>query len=157
MIGFDNVDDSLHDTGRRESFAVVMCLTDRELGENVLVDPTEHVAGTILDLLTIEDPHQVFEHLGFEDAVVLGQQARQRLKLGLDSAHSVGDQFGKSGAAGGSLLHDEVVPRRSQQVERAAGGVVGRNALRFGILPLVWSAAICGGPRGGGKSRPAPA
>ena len=85
--------------GRREELAVVVRLLDRELGEEVLVDAAEDVAGGLLDLLAVEQAHQVFEHLGLEDAVVLGQHALERLELGLDGGHGLGDELGQVGAA----------------------------------------------------------
>ena len=73
VVRLDDVDDGLHDRGRREELAVVVRLLDGELGEEVFVDAPEDVAGGLLDLLAVEQAHQVFEHLGLEDAVVLGQ------------------------------------------------------------------------------------
>ena len=134
VVRLDDVDDGLHDRGRREELAVVVRLLDRELGEEVLVDAAEDVAGGLLDLRAVEEAHQVFEHLGLEDAVVLRQDAEERLELGLDGGHRVGDQPRKIGTAGGSLLHDEVVLRRRGQVERAARDVVGRQDLAPGHL-----------------------
>ena len=97
VVGLDDVDDGLHDRGRREELAVVVRLLDRELGEEVLVDAAEDIAGGLLDLLAVEEAHQVFEHLGLEDAVVLGQHAQQRLELGLDGGHRLGDELGQVG------------------------------------------------------------
>src|SRR6266545_5281656 len=71
VVGFDDVDDGLHDRGRREELAVVVRLLDRELGEEILVDASEDVAGSLLDLLAVEEAHEVLEHLGLEDPVVL--------------------------------------------------------------------------------------
>ena len=72
---------SLHDRGRREELAVVVRLLHRELGEEVFVDAAEDIAAGLLDLLAVEQAHQVFEDLRLEDAVVLGQHALERLEL----------------------------------------------------------------------------
>ena len=45
VVGLDDVDDGLHERGRREELAVVVRLLDGELGEEVLVDAAEDVAG----------------------------------------------------------------------------------------------------------------
>ena len=58
-----------------------MRLLDRELGEKVFVDATEDIADGLMDPLAIEPPHQVFEHFGLEDAVILWQNALQWLEL----------------------------------------------------------------------------
>ena len=102
VVGLDDVDDGLHERGRREELAVVVRLLDRELGEEVLVDAAEDVAGGLLDLLAVEQAHQVFEHLGLEDAVVLRQHALERLELGLDGGHRLGDELRQVGAARGA-------------------------------------------------------
>ncbi len=75
MVRLDDVDDGLHERGRRKELAVVVCLLNGELGEKVFVDTTEDIAGGLPDLLAIEEAHQVFEHFGLEDAVVLWQHA----------------------------------------------------------------------------------
>ena len=72
-----------------------------------------------LDLLAVEQAHQVFEHLGLEDAVVLGQHALKRLELGLDGGHGLGDEPRQIAAARGRLLHDPVVAGLLGQPERA--------------------------------------
>ena len=115
----------LHDRRRREELAVVVRLLDGELGEEVFVDAAEDVARGVFDLLTVEVPHQVFEHLGLEDAEVLGQHVRERLKLGLDRGHRVGDETRQVGSAHGGLLHDPVVAGFLRQPERTAAQVVG--------------------------------
>lgn len=71
-----------------------MCLLDGELGEEVFVDAAKDVTGGLLDLRAVEEAHEVFEHFGLEDAVVLGQHAVQRFELSLDSSHGLGDQPG---------------------------------------------------------------
>ena len=95
VVRLDDVDDGLHERGRREELAVVVRLLDGELGQEVFVDAAEHVAGGVLDLLAVEEAHQVFEDLGLEDAVVLGQHALERLEVGLDGRHGVGDELGQ--------------------------------------------------------------
>ena len=129
MIGLDDVDDGLHDGRGREELTVIVRLLHRELGEKVFVDTAEHIAGRLLDQLTIEHAHEVFEHLGLEDAVVLGQYAEQGLELGLNSGHGLGDEPGQVSAADGGLLHDRVVASGLRQIERAARDVVGRQHL----------------------------
>jgi hypothetical protein len=57
VVGFDDVDDCLHERGRREKLAVVVRLLDGEFGEKVLVDATEDIAGGLLDLLAVEEAH----------------------------------------------------------------------------------------------------
>jgi hypothetical protein len=52
-----------------------MRLLDRELGKEVLVDAAEDVARGLLDLLAVEQPHQVLEHLGLEDAALRASDA----------------------------------------------------------------------------------
>jgi hypothetical protein len=42
--------------------------------------------------LAVEQTHQVFEYLGFKDAVVLAQYSGERFELGLDGGHGLGDQ-----------------------------------------------------------------
>jgi len=81
------------------SGAVVVGLLDRELGEEVFVDAAEDVAGGLLDLLAVEEAHQVFEHPRLEDAVVLGQHAVERLELIFDRRHRVGYELGQIAAA----------------------------------------------------------
>ena len=76
VVGLDDVDDGLDERGRGEELAVVVGFLDGELGEEILVDAAEDVAGGVLDLLAVEQAHEVFEDLGLEDAVVLGQHAR---------------------------------------------------------------------------------
>ena len=134
VVGLDDVDDGLHERGRREELAVVVRLLDGELGEKVFVDAAEDIAGGLLDLLAVEEAHQVFEHLGLEDAVVLGQHALQRLESGLDGGHGLGDKLGQVAAAGGGLLHDPVVAGVLRQPERTAPEIVGRLHLALGHL-----------------------
>ena len=126
VVRLDDVDDGLHDRGRCEEFAVVVRLLDRELGEKVLVDATEDIAGGLLDLLAVEQTHQVFEHLGFEDTVVLRQDSEERFELGFDGGHGLGDELRQVGTAHRRLLHDPVVAGLLRQVEGAARDVVGR-------------------------------
>ena len=98
----------------------------------VLVDATEDVASGLLDLLAVEQAHQIFENLGLEDAEVLGQDAQQWLELGLDGRHGVADELGQVGSARGRPVHDGVVAGRLRQPERAAAQVVGREHLALG-------------------------
>ena len=109
---------SLHERRRREELAVVVRLLDRELGEKIFVDAPEDVAAGLLDLLAVEEPHQVFEHFRLEDAVVLGQHALQRLELVLDGCHGLGNELRQVAAADCGLLHDHVVARPLRQPQR---------------------------------------
>jgi hypothetical protein len=102
-----------------------MGLLDGEFGEEVFVDAAKDISGGLLDLRAVEEAHEVFEHFGLEDAVVLGQHAIQWFELGLDSSHGLGDQPGQIAAAGGGLLHDPVVARGFWQPQGTAAQVVG--------------------------------
>ena len=120
MVGLDDIDDGLHERGRREELAVVVGLLNGELGQEVFVDAAEHVAGGLLDLFAVEQAHQVFEHLGLEDAIVLRQDALKRLELVLDGGHGLGDQLGQVTAAEGGLFYDPVEPGGLRQLEGPA-------------------------------------
>ena len=162
VVGLDDVDDRLHERGRREELAVVVRLLDGELGEEILVDAAEDVAGGLLDLLAVEQPHQVFEHLGLEDAVVLRQHAGERLELGLDGRHGLGDEPGQIAAARGRLLHDPVVAGLLREQERAAarcnrpGAPCASASCRWPGPPRsAGRPPRSGWRRGGGRSPPA--
>lgn len=140
MIRLDDIHNSLHDRGGREELAVVVRLLNRELGEEVLIDAAEDVAGGELDLFAVEQPHQILEHLGLEDAVVLWQDAQERLELALNGRHRLGDELGQVRPAHGGLLHNPVVLGLLGQVERAPRDVVRRQNLTPGHLA---AGAVC--------------
>ena len=139
VVRLDDVDDGLHDRSRREEFAVIVRFLDREFGEKVLVDAPEDIAGGVLDLLAVEQAHQVFEHRCLEDAVVLGQDAEEWLELRFDDSHGLGDELRQVCTAHRRLLHDPVVVGLLGQVEGAARDVVSRQdlALRHRTARLV--------------------
>ncbi len=101
-----------------------MGLLDRELGQEVLINAAEHVAGGLLDLLAVEHTHEFFEHLRLEDAVVLGQHALERLELLLDGFHRVGHELRERLFAARRLRHDPVVPCGLGQWQRPTANVV---------------------------------
>ena len=95
VVRLDDIDDGLDQRGGREELAVVVRFLDGELGEEVFVDAAKDITGGPLDLRAVEEAHQVFEHFGLEDAIVLGQHAVQWFELGLYSSHGLGDQPGQ--------------------------------------------------------------
>jgi hypothetical protein len=54
---------------------------DHKFREEIFIDATKDIAGGLLDLVAVEQAHQVFKHPGFEDAIIFGQHTRKRLKL----------------------------------------------------------------------------
>ena len=62
-----------------------------ELRAAIAFEAAEDIARRVLDLLAVEHAHQVFEDLGLEDAVALGEHAFQGLELRFDRLHRLGD------------------------------------------------------------------
>jgi hypothetical protein len=129
VIRLDDVDDHLHQRRRREELAVVVGVLDRELGQEVFVNAAEYVARGVPDLLAVEQPHEIFKHLGLEDAVILGQDAFQRLEPRFDGLHGIGHELGQRALAARGLRHDPVVASLLGQRQRPAPHVVGIDEL----------------------------
>ena len=97
VVRLDDVDDGLHDRRRREELAVVVGLLHRELGQEVLVDAAEDVAGGLRICSLSNSRIRSSSTFGLEDAVVLGEDALKRLELRLDRGHRVRDELGEVG------------------------------------------------------------
>ena len=87
MVGLDDVDDGLHERGRREELAVVVRALHGELHQEVFVDAPEHVAGGGAHGLRCRKSASGLRAAVFEDIVVLGQLSGQRLEIALDGVH----------------------------------------------------------------------
>ena len=141
VVRLDDIDDCLHERRRREELAVIVGLLNGELSEEVFVDAAEDVAGGLADPLAVKQTHQVFEHLGFKDAIVLRQHPLKRLEFGLDGGHGLGDESRQINSARGRLLHDPIVMCLLGQPQRAPAKVVLRTNLALGhsargLVPL---------------------
>src|SRR5258708_37206980 len=74
MIRLNDVDDNLDERGRSKKFAVVMRLLNRELGEEVFVNPAENIASGLLYPFAVKEAHKVFENSRvIENPVIFGQ------------------------------------------------------------------------------------
>ena len=62
----DDVHDGLRDRWRREELAAIMRALLRKLGEEVLVDPAEHVTGGAAQALGVEHARHFFENVPLE-------------------------------------------------------------------------------------------
>ncbi len=141
MVRLDDVDDRLHERGRREELAVVLRALHRELRQEVFVDAAEHVARCAAQRLAVEGSQQVFEQAGVELLVVLGQLVQQRLEVGLDGLHRRHQRRAQVAAFG--QRQQVVVVRLGWQHQRAAAARSRpATSLRLGILPASWSAWI---------------
>ena len=120
MVRLDDVDDGLHDRGRREELAVVVRALLGELGEEVFVDAAEHVARGAAQRLGVEHAHHFFKDAAFEAPVVLRQLAGERRKCRLDRLHRGGER--RAEVAVLRRLEDHVEARGFRQVQRAGGG-----------------------------------
>ena len=71
----------------------------------------------------------------------------ERLELGLNGRHRLGDEPGQVGAAHGGLLHDPVVASLLRQIERTARDVVCRKHSALGHLAAClvgFDLSVCG-------------
>ena len=116
VVGLDHVHDGLHERGRREELAVVLRALHRELHQEVLIDPAEHVARGRADLLAVEDAQKVFKDIMIEALVVVGKLALERLEVLLDGVHGL-DQ----GRAEVGVLWAASATRRSEPSRAASG------------------------------------
>ena len=107
VVRLDDVDDGLDEGRRCEELAVILRALHGELHEEVLVDAAEDVASGGAQSFAVEDTEQVFEHRGFELAVVLGKLVEQGFELALDGVHG-GHEGGTKIRAGGQA-HDLAV------------------------------------------------
>jgi len=89
VLRLDDVDDGLHQRGRREELAAVLRPLHGELHQEVFVDAPEHVARGAAQGLAVEDAQQVLEQARVEAVVVLGQLPLQRLEFRLDGVHGI--------------------------------------------------------------------
>jgi hypothetical protein len=87
MIGFNDVDDSLHDRRWREELTAVVRALFGELGQEVFVNAPENVTRRGTQALRVEHPHHFFKDAALEATVVFGQLASQRWKGGFNRLH----------------------------------------------------------------------
>ena len=100
VVRLDDVDDGLHERGRREELAVVLRALHGELHQEVFVDAPEDVAAGGAERLAVEDAQQVFEQVVLELVVVLGELVQQRLEVALDGVHRLDEGRAEVGALG---------------------------------------------------------
>ena len=123
MVGFDDIDDSLHQRHRREELAAVMRFLVGELGKEVLVDAPEHVAVRAPQRRVVEGSQDLAEHVVVEFLVLgLGQGAAQGLVVLLDLLHCINDHLRAVGAV--RQGHEMVELRFRMQEDRALPGEV---------------------------------
>ena len=137
VVRFDHVDDGLHDGGRREELAVVVRALLGELGEKILVDAAEHVAGGPAQGLRIEGPHHLFQDVVFETLVVLRQLSGERRKALLHGFHRGGHRCAKIAVL--RLLQQHVETRLLRQHHCTPAGEIGcdqRTVRQRSILDL---------------------
>ncbi len=87
MVGLDDVDQRLHQRGRREKFAIVLRALHGELHQEIFIDAAKHIARGLAQGLAVKAAQQVFEQLVVKAVVVFGQAALQGRKVGLDRVH----------------------------------------------------------------------
>lgn len=113
---------------------LLLCLLNGKLGEEVLVNATEDVAGGLPNPLAVEEAHQVFKDLRLEDPVVLRQHSLKRFKLCFNSHHRLSNEAWQVTTAGGGLLHDPIVASILREPQRTAPEIVGGQHLSLGHL-----------------------
>ena len=109
VIGFDGVDEGLHQRGRGEEFAAVLRALHRELHQEILVNAAEHIAAGAAQRLAVEGAQQVFQQIALELVVILRQLTPQRLELLLDGVHRLDQRRAQFAIL--RPLHQRVVSR----------------------------------------------
>ena len=122
VIRLDNVDDGLHDRRRCEELAVVVRALLGKLGEKILVDTAEHVAGGRAQRFGIECPHHLFQGIVLEALVILRQLSLERWEVIFHGFHGGSYRGAKVAILG--LLKQLVVARCFRKLEGAARGEV---------------------------------
>ena len=89
VVRFDDVNDGLHERGRGEKFAVVLCPLHGELHQEVFVNPPEDITAGILQCFRIKFPQDIFQQLVFKLVILFGELAAKWLKFSLDGIHSI--------------------------------------------------------------------
>ncbi len=87
MVRFDDVDDGLHDRGRRKELAIVVRALLGKLGEEVFVDASEDVARGGAQRLGIEHAHHSLKKTAVEPLIVPWQLPRERREGRFDRFH----------------------------------------------------------------------
>ena len=123
MVGFDHVDDGLDDRGWGEELATVVRALLGKLGEEIFVDPPEHVARCGAQSFRVEHAHHFFEDAALEARVVLRQLAGERRESVFDRLHRGVERCAEIAVLG--RLQDHVEPRALGQIKRAAARKVG--------------------------------
>ena len=123
VLRLDHIDDGLHDRRWRKELAVVVCAFLRELGEEIFVDATEHVARGPAQCLGIEGPHHLFQDVVLEARVVFWQLSGERRKVSFHTFHGGG--HGRSKLAILRQPQQYVVARSLGQHQGATSGKVG--------------------------------
>ncbi len=124
LLWLQNADDHLYQGLGGEEHPVVLGDVLGKLVEEILVNPTDHIAPHIIQGAVVEDPQQFGQQLVGEHGVILGQHTRELLALLLHQLHSVVDHFPQA-------VHDLAVP-----VSQPSGGDVLRQIHQVGVLGL---------------------
>ena len=97
MVGLDDLDDQLHDGGRREVLAALLHEGGGELAHEVLEDQT---VGVALDLQRREQPQQLLQHVVRQPGVALRERSgeiRVRLSDRLHGSVQLCPEIGRAG------------------------------------------------------------
>ena len=97
MVGFEDLDDQLHDRGWREKLTTLGALGEGELTEEVLVDEPEPVALDRLRQLP-QHPEEFDQDLAFDGRVVMRKYAVEPRIVRLDGFHGVVDGLAEIGS-----------------------------------------------------------
>ncbi len=96
-----HVGDERNQGNRCEEFAVVVGLQVRELGQEILVNPAEHVSAGVPKLLRIQGPDQRSQHVVVQLPIfLLGQGSGQIFVIRLDGFHGRNHGAGHVGVPG---------------------------------------------------------
>jgi hypothetical protein len=103
-IWFEHLDEQFDNAARSVEFAAFLALGAGELGEEVFVNAAEHVLGAGFGITDLDVADQVNElaqacFVQRRAGVVLGQDARQRRVVALDSRHRVVHEPANGGLA----------------------------------------------------------
>ena len=138
-VGLQHLDQELDDAARGVELASLLALGAGELGQEVLVDPADHVlrAGVLVAHLDVADHvDELAEPLLVEGrtGVVLGQHVLERRVVALDRGHGVVDELADGGLPGLCL---EMAPARLARDPEDAHRAVLVRILRVGALGLL--------------------
>ena len=122
MIGLNYIDDGLYDRGRRKELAIVVRALLGELGEEILVDAAEHVAGGRSQRFGVECPHHLFQDIALEALIILRQLCLERWEVIFHGFHGGSYRGAKVAILG--LLKQLVIERCLRKHEGAARGEV---------------------------------